>query len=284
MSVTNETIIEPGGSWVRIPWREVVQYRDLLFLLVRRDFVAKYKQTILGPIWFVLQPLVYTVVFSIVFKRMAGLSTDGYPAMLFYLSGMLAWQYFAQCLESTSSTFVKNAGMFGKVYFPRIVMPLSVVMSNLLAFLLQFLVFLGFLAYYKWFSWAGGMVRPTWSVVFLPLVVLQTAALGLGVGLWMSALGAKYRDFSYIAGFMKQVWMFGTLPLFMSLSEVPVKYQWVLAANPVCPIVTWYRSAFLGAGAVDMGHMALSIGVTMLLLVSGVLVFSRVERTFIDTV
>ncbi len=286
MNGTSETavVIEPSGTWVRVNLRELIRYRDLLFLLVRRDFVARYRQTILGPLWFILQPLLTTLVFTVIFKKMAGLSTDGYPGVLFYLSGMLAWQYFAQCMNGTATTFVSHAGLFGKVYFPRLVVPLSVVLSNLLAYGLQLATFMAFWGYFKGFTWARPLIQPQWTLVFLPVVVLQTATLGLGVGLWMSALTAKYRDFLHLASFLTQLWMFATLPLFLSVSEISERHQWILAANPVCPLVQWYRHAFLGLGSVGLGHLALSAGVTVALLVSGVLVFSRIERTFIDTV
>lgn len=280
---SDEIVIEPSGKWVRIPWRDIVEYRDLLFLLVRRDFVAKYKQTVLGPVWFVLQPILYTVVFIIVFNKMAGFSTGGVPSVLFYFSGMLAWQYFSQCMGGTSTTFVANAGLFGKVYFPRLVVPLAVVISNLISYGLVLATFLVFLAYHL-VSGAGGTVAPNAWVLALPLVILHTAALGLGIGLWMSALTAKYRDFAHVSGFLTQLWMFSTLPLFRDLAEIPVKYQWVLAVNPVCAIVQWYRFAFLGAGYLDPAQYGISVAVTAVLLVSGLLVFSRTERTFIDTV
>jgi lipopolysaccharide transport system permease protein len=279
-----EFVIEKTSSWFRVPWRELLHYQDLLWLMVRRDFVSRYKQTILGPIWFILQPLMYTLVFTLVFKQMAGFSTGGQPGLLFYYSGMLAWQYFAQCMNGTSQTFIANAGLFGKVYFPRLIVPLSVVISNLLAYGLTLLTFIVFLIYYRFFSWAGDIVQPNVSMLFLPFIVLQTAALGLGVGLWMSALTAKYRDFTHLSGFLTQLWMFSTFPLFRDITDLPAKYQWLLAANPVCSIVQWYRWAFLGAGGVNPAHMALSVAVTVVLLVSGVIIFSRVERTFIDTV
>lgn len=284
MSEEIEFIIEPSGSWVRIPWRELLHYRDLLFILVRRDFVAKYKQTILGPLWFIIQPLFYTMVFTLVFKKMAGFSTGGMPGVLFYYSGMLAWQYFAQCMNGTSTTFVQNAALFGKVYFPRLVVPVSVIISNILAYLLQLLTFVCFFIYFNWFHWAGELIKPNASILFLPLIIIQTAALGLGVGLWMSALTAKYRDFVHVSGFLTQLWMFSTLPLFRDAEGISEKYQWVLAANPVCSIVQWYRYAFLGLGEVDPTHMSISVGVTLFLLITGVLIFSRVEKTFIDTV
>ena len=283
MSETEYTI-QPVGKWVRLPFREVWEYRDLLMLLVRRDFVAKYKQTILGPVWFIIQPLMTTVVFTVVFKKMAGLSTDGYPGLLFYLSGMTAWQYFSQCLQGTASTFVMNQHLFGKVYFPRIVVPLSVVISNLLAYALQLMLLVAFLVYFKVFTWAGDIVRPSSCLFALPVVLLHTAGLGLGVGLWMSALTAKYRDFSHLMGFLNQLWMFSTLPLFMSLSEIPARFQWVLAVNPVCPIVQFYRMAFLGAPGFDLGQYGVSVVVSLGVLVTGLLLFARTERTFIDTV
>lgn len=284
MNESPEYIIEPSGKWVRIPWRELLHYRDLLFLLVRRDFVSKYKQTILGPIWFIIQPLLYTLVFTLVFKKMAGFSTGGLPGVLFYYSGMLAWQYFSQCMTGTSTIFLANAGLFGKVYFPRLVVPLSVVISNLLSYVLVLVTFIAFVVYYKFFTWAGAEVHLKSDIIFLPLVIIHTAALGLGVGLWMSALTAKYRDFSHLSAFLTQLWMFSTLPLFRDLSEIGPRYQWMLAVNPVCSIVQWYRYAFLGSGFVDPAHYMLSVVVTVVLLVSGVLIFSRVERTFIDTV
>ena len=284
MNENIEFIIEPSGSWVRIPWRELLHYRDLLYILVRRDFVSRYKQTILGPIWFIIQPLFYTVVFTFVFKKMAGFSTGGMPGVLFYYSGMLAWQYFSQCMNGTSTTFVANAGLFGKVYFPRLVVPISVIISNMLAYVLQFATFLCFFIYYNWFHPSGAIIHPNASLLFLPLVILWTACLGLGVGLWMSALTAKYRDFVHVAGFLTQLWMFSTLPLFRDPEGINAEYQWVLAANPVCSIVQWYRAAFLGLGTVDPVAMSISVGVTAFLLITGVLIFSRVEKTFIDTV
>ncbi len=278
------TVIEPSSKWFRIPWREIVQYRDLLFLMVRRDFVSKYKQTVLGPIWFVLQPLLYTIVFTVVFKKMAGFSTGEVPGPVFYFSGMLAWQYFSQCLKGTSSTFLRNANLFGKVYFPRLIVPLSVILSNLLAYLIVFLTFLGFFVYYRFFSAHSDVIRPNWSIVFLPLIVLQTAALGLGVGLWMSALTAKYRDFTHLTDFMTQLWMFATLPIFMVVEEISPGYQWVLRVNPVCSIVQWYRHAFLGVGDIDPIQTAISVVATGVVLLTGMLIFCRTERTFIDTV
>ena len=278
-----EIIIEPNRSWLRIPWREIVQYRDLLYLLVRRDFVSKYKQTVLGPLWFVIQPLMTTLMFTVVFGKIARIPTDKLPPMLFYLCGMLAWGYFAKCLGGTASTFVGNAHLFGKVYFPRLVVPLSVIVSNLMSFGIQLATFAAFWVYFKWFTAAGELIRPNLFILTLPLLLVQTAAIGLGVGLWMSALSAKYRDFSYLADFMAQLWMYAT-PVVYPLSVVPERWRWVVALNPMAGIVESYRYALLGAGTVDPVYLGLSVLTTGLVLVSGLLVFSKVERTFIDTV
>jgi len=278
-----EFIIEASKSWFRVPWRELLHYRDLLFLLVRRDFVSRYKQTILGPAWFVIQPLVTTLVFTVIFGSIAKISTDKLPPMLFYLCGMLAWQYFAQCMQGTSTTFVTNAGLFGKVYFPRLVVPLSVIISNLAAFVIQLVTFLCFWLFYKFFTSSGGLFTATPWILALPILLLQTAAIGLGVGLWMSALTAKYRDFVHISGFLTQLWMYAT-PVVYPLSVVPEKWRWVSAINPMSGIVEAYRYAFLGTGTVSPLYLGISAVTTVILLFTGVLVFSRTERTFIDTV
>lgn len=278
-----EFIIEASRSWFRIPWRELLHYRDLLFLLVRRDFVARYKQTILGPAWFVIQPLATTLVFTVVFGKVAKIPTDNLPPLLFYLCGMLAWQYFQQCMQGTSTTFVANANLFGKVYFPRLVVPLSVIISNLAAFFIQLVTFLCFWVFYKLFTDAGSLFHLTPYLFALPPLLLQTAAIGLGVGLWMSALTAKYRDFVHVSGFLSQLWLYAT-PVVYPLSAVPEKWRWVSALNPMTGIVETYRYAFLGAGTVSPLYLGISGITTLVLLLTGLLVFSRTERTFIDTV
>lgn len=276
-------IIEPNRSWLRIPWRELMHYRDLWFLLVRRDFVAKYKQTILGPLWFIIQPLLMTVMFTIVFGKIAGIPTDGLPRMLFYLCGMLAWSYFAECIRATSTIFVTNANLFGKVYFPRLIVPLAIVTSNMIAFVIQLITFVCFWVYFKFFTDAGLHFHATIGLIALPLLLLQTACIALGVGLWMSSMTAKYRDFVHLTGFMTQLWMYAT-PVVYPLSEVPEKWRWVAQINPMTGIVETYRYAFLGAGTVSVGTLAVSAVTTVVLLLSGILIFSRTERTFIDTV
>jgi len=278
-----EIVIRPTRGWLQLNLGEIWQYRDLLFLLVHRDFVAKYKQTILGPAWFVLQPLLTTVVFSIVFGEIAKIPTDDLPRMLFYLAGLLGWNYFAQTFQSTSATLVANAGIFGKVYFPRLVVPLSAVISNLFAFALQLATLLAVWIYFKLFTSAGGLFGFSASIVWFPLVLLQVAALSLGVGLWLSALTAKYRDFTFLSGFIIQIWMYAT-PVIYPLSQIPEKWRWIAVLNPMTMPVEAIRIMFLGQGTVVGAYVLLSLSITVLLLLSGILVFSKVEKTFIDTV
>lgn len=279
-----EYVIEASRGLIRINWSELVQYRDLLFLLVRRDFVSKYKQTVLGPLWFIIQPLLTTVVFTVIFKKAAKLPTGDAPSTLFYLSGLLVWQYFAECLKTTSQTFIVNARLFSKIYFPRLIVPLAVVVSNLMAFALQFATFFGFWIYFKFFTDFGHTIRPNWFIAVLPLLLVQTAAIGLGIGLWMSALTAKYRDFFHLTGFLTQLWMYATLPLFMESAEVSEKLRWLLAVNPMCGIVESYRYALLGVGNVNPISLGISAAMAFFLLFTGLLVFSKVEKTFVDTV
>ena len=278
-----EIVIRPTRGWLQLNLGEIWQYRDLLFLLVHRDFVAKYKQTILGPAWFVLQPLLTTVVFSIVFGEIAKIPTDDLPRMLFYLAGLLGWNYFAQTFQSTSATLVANAGIFGKVYFPRLVVPLSAVISNLFAFALQLATLLAVWIYFKLFTSAGGLFGFSASIVWFPLVLLQVAALSLGVGLWLSAVTAKYRDFTFLSGFIIQLWMYAT-PVIYPLSQIPEKWRWIAVLNPMTMPVEAIRIMFLGQGTVVGAYALLSLSISVLLLLSGILVFNKIEKTFVDTV
>ena len=276
-------VIRPTRGWLTLNIAELWQYRDLLFLLVYRDFAARYKQTILGPAWFVLQPLLTALVFTVIFGGVAKIPTDGAPPVLFYLAGLLGWSYFAQTLQGTSGTFIANANLFGKVYFPRLIVPLSLVASNLLAFALQLAMFLCFWAYYKFLTPAGAAFGMTGAVLFLPLVVLQVAAASLGVGIWVSASTAKYRDFSHLVGFLVQVWLYAT-PVIYPLSQIPERWRWLFVLNPMTMPVETIKSMFLGRGLLAAGDIALSAAVTVAVLVSGVLVFNRVEKTFVDTI
>lgn len=278
-----EVVIRASRGWSFLDWRSIWSFRDLLFLLVWRDFVTRYKQTLLGPLWHVFQPLFTTIVFTVVFSQIAELPTDGLPPTLFYLCGLLAWNYFSQTFNSTSGTLVANAGLFGKVYFPRLIVPISGAISNAVSFLIQLLSFLAVLAIYR-ASHPLVTVGPRWSaIVFLPLVLLQLAALGLGVGLWLAALTAKFRDFAVLSGFLLQLWMYVT-PVILPLAKVPPQWHIFVALNPVTMTVETTRYLLLGTGWINVTLLTISIGATVITLVSGIFVFQRVEKTYVDTV
>ena len=281
--MSHEYIIKPNRSWFKIDWREIWAYRDLLTLLVRRDFVSKYKQTVLGPIWFIFQPLVMTVVFTIVFNKVAKLSTDNLPPVLFYMSGLLAWNYFNQSFNTISSTFRSNANVFGKVYFPRLVVPLGFLLSGLIAAALQLGAFLIIFAYFKLFTETSDTFAISVLIVFFPLLVIQTACLSLGVGLWFTSLTAKYRDLVHALQFVTQVWMYAT-PIIYPTTAIAEQYRWLLALNPMTSVVESTRLIFLGQGTLTPAILISSVVLTFLILISGVLIFNRVQRTFIDTV
>ena len=223
-----------------------------------------------------------TLVFTIIFGKVAKIPTDGLPPALFYLCGLLVWRYFADCLTTTSTSFTANANLFGKVYFPRLIVPLSVVISNLFAFAIQLVTFLGFLFYFKYFTAAGINIKPNLCIFALPLLLLQTAAVSLGIGLWLSALTAKYRDFQFLMGFLVQLWMYAT-PVIYPMSMVPEKWKPIFALNPMAPIVELYRYAFLGTGITNPSYLMISITTTIFVLLTGILIFNKTERTFIDT-
>ncbi len=273
-------IITPQRGWLEVRWRELWQYRDLIYLLVRRDFIGTYKQTILGPLWFFLQPLFTTVVFTIVFGRIAKISTDAVPAPLFYLSGIVMWQYFADCVSQTSGTFTANAGLFSKVYFPRLAVPISRVITSLITFGIQFALFLCFLLF---FELQGAPIQPNFRIIVLPVLLLMMAALGLGVGCLVSSLTTRYRDLSVAVGFGVQLWMYGSAVVY-PLSEIPSAWRWLLVLNPMVPIIESFRFAFLGSGVVEIWQLAMGAGVCVLVLLSGILTFNHVEKTFSDTV
>ena len=264
-------------------WNGLWNYRDLLFILVRRDFVSKYKQTILGPIWFVVQPLSTTLVFTVIFGKVGRISTDGVPPILFYLCGILAWGYFANNFTSISTTFVSNAGLFGKVYFPRLVIPLSTLLSNLFASCIQFLTFAAFWTYIKIFTEAGSHFQLRWGALALPLMVAQIGGLSLGVGLWMSALTAKYRDLVHLSSFLLQIWMYVT-PVVFPLSIFPNRWRWAIVANPMTVPVEAIKYMFLGICSIKVSDVLVSVVLTLAILVTGLIMFGRVERTFVDTV
>jgi lipopolysaccharide transport system permease protein len=274
-------IIAPNRAWLRFDWAELLARRDLLSLLVRRDLVSRYRQTILGPAWLVLQPLALALVFSLVFGRVAAIPTDGAPRILFYLCSLFGWHCFALNLQSTSSTFSANADLFGKVFFPRLVMPLAAVLSNLVSLTIQLAVFLLFYLGYKLFQIGSGYGMGI-SALLLPLLVLQTAAFALGVGLWISVLTARYRDLRHAMSFLMLIWMFLT-PVIYPLSKVSPDYRYLLQLNPVATMVESIRSVLLGVGTVTPLALTWSLGITIVVLVSGILLFQRAERTVVDT-
>ncbi len=274
------TVIQSRNGWFDIDLVELWRYRDLICLFVKRDFVAVYKQTILGPLWFLLQPLFSTIVFTIIFGKVAGIPTDGLPQMLFYMSGIVAWNYFAGCLNKTSDTFVSNAAIFGKVYFPRLVVPISNVITNLLTFSIQFSLFLIFFGY---FYLAGTAVRPNLWILFTPVLLLQMAALGLGFGILISSLTTKYRDLTFVVAFGVQLWMYAT-PIVYPMSQIPADWQWLYAMNPMAVIVEVFRYAFLGSGSIQLWQIELCSVITLGVLIAGIVLFSRIEKTFMDTV
>lgn len=273
-------VIRSRSGWFDIDLSELWRYRDLIVLFVRRDFVAYYKQTILGPLWFLLQPLFSTIVFTVIFSNIAHIPTDGLPPFLFYMSGIVPWTYFASCMTQTSNTFITNAGVFGKVYFPRLVVPVSVVISNLLAFAIQFGLFLVFLIY---FYLNGSTIQPNVWILLVPLLLVQMAALGLGMGILISSMTTKYRDLALTLGFGVQLWMYAT-PIVYPLSQIPAQWQWLFALNPMTAIIETFRYAFLGSGAIQPWMLGVSFTMTLLILAVGIVLFSRVEKTFMDTI
>ena len=252
----------------------------MIQLFVRRDFVAQYKQTILGPLWFILQPLFTTLVFTIIFGKIAKIPTDGLPQFLFYFAGTICWGYFAECLNQTSQTFLANAGIFGKVYFPRLTVPISKVISYIFKFFIQFAMFLIFLVYYYW---QGAPVHPNLGVLALPLIVIQMAFLGIGCGLIVSSLTTKYRDLGLVVSFGVQLWMFAT-PVVYPLSQIPEKYRIYFALNPMTSVVEGFRAAFLGAGSLSAPYYLLGVLITLAICFVGIVLFNRIEKTFVDTI
>lgn len=263
--------------------RDVWHYRDLLVLLVRRDFVSFYKQTILGPIWFFIQPLFTTIIYTFVFGNLAAIPTDGLPQPLFYLAGITAWNYFADCLTKTSTVFTVNAGLFGKVYFPRLIVPLSIVLSNLIRFGVQMLLFFIIMGVY-WTQ--GASFHPNAWLLLFPVLLLLMAMLGLGMGMIISAMTTKYRDLSFLITFGIQLMMYLTTVIY-PLSVVKVKYpkyEWLVEYNPMTSIIEAFRYGFLGRGTFTALSLGITAATTILILLIGIIIFNKVEKTFVDTV
>lgn len=276
-----DLIIEGKTSLFDLHFSDVWRYRDLLWMFVKRDFISFYKQTILGPLWFFIQPIFTTLVFTFVFGNLAGISTDGLPQYLFYLSGITAWNYFADCITKTSTVFKDNANIFGKVYFPRLIMPLSIVVSNLVRFGVQFVLFLVMMGYFYFVKHDD--FAPTAVLFLFPLLLLLMALLGLGLGLIISALTTKYRDLSFLVTFGVQLLMYGTTVIY-PLSAAPEQYKSIIEKNPMTFIIEAFRYGFLGKGEFSVNGLLYSTLVTVVIFFVGVVIFNRTEKNFVDTI
>jgi lipopolysaccharide transport system permease protein len=263
-----------------IPVREIWRYRDLIWLSIRRDFVAMHKQTIMGPLWYIIPPLLSTVVYQIVFGKIARIPTDQIPPFLFFMSGVLIWYYFSACLSKTSSTFSSNAGLFTKVYFPRLTVPIAHCLSNIWQFLIQFVIFL---AFYLFFLWQGAPIQFSYRVVILPVLVVQAALLGLGLGCLISSLTTRFRDLQMAVAPGIQLWMYASC-IFYPRSVVPENLQWAMTLNPVVPIVETFRFALMGQGQVEIYQWLISLAITLIVLFVGLVEFGRAEKTMADTI
>ena len=275
-----EIIIEPPQGLARLDSRELWEYRDLLFLLVRRDLVARYQQTLLGPLWHLLQPLLTTAIFVLVFARVGGISTGGVPAPLFYLSGLLGWNYFAQNLSNIGATFQNNQHLFSKVWFPRLIIPFSTALANLAALGLQFVPFVALALFYGCVFQVWTL---SWHLVLLPLAILHIVAVSLGVGLWMAAISARYRDLMHMQQFLVQLWMFAT-PIIYPLSQIPSKWVWLTWFNPMTAPIESFRWCLLGQGGAAMPLLLSSMVLAGLLLVTGVMSYQAASSSAVDTV
>jgi lipopolysaccharide transport system permease protein len=278
-----KVIIEPKGSLFNINFKEIWQYRDLLEMYIKRDIVTFYKQTILGPIWFFIQPVFTTIVFMFVFGGLAGISTDGIPQPLFYLAGITLWNYFAESLTKTSDTFLTNQAVFGKVYFPRLIAPLSIVITGLIKMFIQFSVFI---LVYFYFVWKGTLIAPNSYAFLLPVLIFILATLSLGMGIIISSLTTKYRDLKFLLVFAVQLWMYST-PIIYPLSVMQgsyKKYMWLIQANPVTSVVETFRYGFLGEGMFSWGALGYSFIFSLVVLLFGIVIFNKVERSFMDVI
>jgi lipopolysaccharide transport system permease protein len=274
-----DLVIKGHTSLFDVKLKDVWHYRDLLFLFVKRDFVTFYKQTILGPLWFFIQPLLTTVTFTIIFGTVAQLSTDGAPKVIFYMAGITLWNYFSNCLTSVAVVFSANASIFGKVYFPRLIMPLTVVISNLMKFGVQFLLFLCFVIYFV----IQGQIYPNLYILLTPLIILLMALISMGIGLVLTAMTAKYKDLNQLISFGVQLFMYVT-PVIYPSSSVPENYQWIVNLNPLVPLFDYMRYAYIGIGQFSVGSLLYPSLFSLVILVLGILFFNKSQKTFIDTV
>ena len=277
-----DLIIRPKNKWYDIDLAALWKYRDLLILLVRRDFVAIYKQTILGPLWLFIQPIITSLTFTFIFGRLAKMSTDGNPPILFYMAGITLWTYFADCLNKTSNTFIANAGVFGKVYFPRLIIPLSVLISNLIKLGIQLLIFLVIWVYYLGFSIQS--INPQWQYMWIiPVLIFMMAGLGLGFGILISALTTKYRDLTFLVGFGVQLLMYAS-SVVLPISSMTYKLKTIMLLNPLTSIIEAFKYIFLGSGSFEGLWLVYGFGFMTMIVIIAIIVFSKVEKSFMDTV
>ena len=274
------TIIRPKTGWFDLKLKEVWQYRDLIYMFLKRNFNSAYKQTILGPLWFLITPLMSSSMFTIIFGQIAKISTDGVPQFLFYLAGNTAWGYFSSCLTSTASTFTSNAGLFGKVYFPRLVTPITTVIYAMLSLFIQIALMLVFMFI---FHLRGEVINPNIHLFLLPLIIIQMALMGMGFGIIISSVTTKYRDLRILVSFGVSLWMYAT-PVVYPVSQIPDSLRRIIMLNPMTPVVNNFRNAFLGSGVFEWRYWGISWIVTAVVLFFGILIFNRVEKTFMDTV
>lgn len=276
-----DLIIKPQNKWYQLDLGSIWRYRDLLMLLVRRDFVSVYKQTILGPLWFFIQPILTALTFTFIFGGIAQISTDGNPAILFYMAGITLWTYFSDCLTKTSNTFISNAGVFGKVYFPRLIVPLSVLVSNLIKLGIQFLIFLMVWIYYLVLP---NNLHPQWQLMWvLPLLIIMMAGLGLGFGILISSLTTKYRDLTFLVGFGVQLLMYAS-SVVIPVSTMSDKVKFIMLLNPLTSVIEAFKYIFLGSGFFDFGWLLYSFVFMFISIAISVIVFNKVEKSFMDTV
>ena len=280
MDNITETVIKPKSSLLEIDFKELWRNRDLFSMFVKRNIVTQYKQTILGPAWFFIQPALTTNMYMVVFGGIAGIPTDGLPQPMFYLAGIVCWQYFADCLTKTSSTFIDNQNIFGKVYFPRLIVPLSTVASNLVRMFIQFLLFV---AVYVFYLIKGVHVEPNIYILLVPVLIIMLAGLSLGFGIIISSLTTKYRDLTILFNFIVQLWMYAT-PIIYPLSTMPPDRQWIMALNPLTSIIEAFKYGTMGVGTFSWGQLAYSFGFMVVLLAVGIVIFNKVQRTFMDTI
>ena len=276
-----DLIIKPQSRLLSLNIKELWRYRDLLLMMIKRDFITYYKQTILGPLWFFIQPIFTTMIYVFIFGNLAGISTDGLPQPLFYMAGITIWNYFADCLNKVSTVFKDNQAIFGKVYFPRLITPLSIVISNLIKLGIQFLLFLALMAYFGLASDAQFHLSST--ALLFPVLIIMLGVLGLGLGMLITSLTTKYRDLVFLLTFGIQLFMYAT-PIIYPLSTAPEKYRWIIELNPITSIVETFRYGFLGAGQYDIYQLLYSAVFAITIFVLGTVIFNKTEKSFMDTV